>query len=69
MYINGDGSLINSTFISLKGSTSIRTLDELKELMDIMISYEKYEICSTIKFAIDNYDKEVQRIKESKISN
>ena len=37
--------------------------------MDIMISYEKYEICSTIKFAIDNYDKEVQRIKESKISN
>ena len=56
-------------FISLKGSTSIRTLDELKELMDVMISYEEYEICSTIKFAINNYDKEVQKIKESKISN
>ena len=56
-------------FISLKGSTSIRTLDELKELMDVMISYEEYEICSTIKFAINNYDTEVQKIKESKISN
>ncbi len=42
--------------LSLKGSTQIRTLDELKQLLAAMIENENFEQCSIVKHVIDNYD-------------
>jgi DNA-directed RNA polymerase subunit L len=49
-------SMAHNMIIKLEGKTSVRTLDELKELMEVMIEHEKYELCSKIKYVIDNYN-------------
>ncbi len=49
-------SMAHNMIIKLEGKTSPRTLDELKELMEVMIEHEKYELCSKIKYVIDNYN-------------
>ena len=54
-------SELSERHISLEGSTKVRTLDELKELMKTMISYEEYEICSIIRDAIGNYNELVNQ--------
>ena len=48
--------------IKLKAETKIRTVEELKQLLEHMAEAEKYEICSRIKFAIDNYNELIKKI-------
>ena len=47
--------------LSLKGSTEIRTLDELKQLLTAMIENQNFEQCIIVKHAIDNYDELKQK--------
>jgi protein-arginine kinase activator protein McsA len=47
---------MKSYIVNLEGRTEIRTIDELKQLLEYMIENENYEQCSVIKYAIDNYD-------------
>jgi len=47
---------MKSYIVNLEGRAEIRTIDELKQLLEYMIENENYEQCSVIKYAIDNYD-------------
>ena len=54
--------MMKSYVINLEGKNEIRTLDELKTMLNYMIENENYELCSVIKEAIDNYDELVKQI-------
>lgn len=47
---------MKSYTINLKEKTEIRSLNELKTMLNYMIQNEEYELCSVIKKTIDNYD-------------
>ncbi len=49
--------------VKLEGRTRIRTLDELKHLLNHCIENENYEQCSVIKYAIDNYQSLIKEMK------
>jgi hypothetical protein len=49
--------------VKLEEKLKIRTLDELKMMLNYMIENENYELCSTIKEVIDNYDELVNQLK------
>ena len=55
--------------LKLEGGTKVRTIDELNQLLNYMIEIEEYELCSKIKYIIDNYDEllEVPLVKELNI--
>lgn len=55
---------MKSYTMSIRGRTEIRSLDELKTLLDQAIEVENYELCSLIKQVIDNYD---ELVREQKI--
>ena len=54
--------MMKSYVINLEGKNEIRTLDELKTMLNYMIENENYELGSVIKEAIDNYDELVKQI-------
>jgi len=54
---------MKSYTMRLRGRTEIRSLDELKTLLDQAIEVENYELCSLIKQVIDNYDELVKKQK------
>ena len=54
--------MMKSYVINLEVKNEIRTLDELKTMLNYMIENENYELCSVIKEAIDNYDELVKQI-------
>ena len=56
--------MMKSYVINLEGKNEIRTLDELKTMLNYMIENENYELCSVIKEAIDNYDELVKQLNQ-----
>ena len=48
--------MMKSYVINLKGKNEIRTIDELKTMLNYMIENENYELCSVIiKITMTNY--------------
>ena len=56
--------MMKSYVINLEGKNEIRTIDELKTMLNYMIENENYELCSVIKEAIDNYDELVKQLNQ-----